>query len=104
MLAPRLERTVMAASKKKFISLKDKIQIISKNEEGTKQSHISEQLSIAISTVSKIWKNRDALKRQFQSSSQIIATTPNASDLPITRMWMQPFFSSSRKQEIMAYL
>ena len=46
MISPRLECTVMAAGKKKPISVKDKIQIISKIEEGTKQCHISEQLSI----------------------------------------------------------
>ena len=45
----------MAAGKP--ISLNDKIRIISNIEEGTKQSHISEQLSIAKSTVSTIWKN-----------------------------------------------
>ena len=67
-LSPRLECTVIAAGKKKPISLKDKIQIISKIEERTKQSHISEQLSITKSTMSRIWKNRDTLKQQFQSS------------------------------------
>ena len=58
----------MAAAKKKSISLKEKFVIISKIQSGMKQTHISEQLSLPKSTVNTIWKNRETLKRQFESS------------------------------------
>ena len=59
---------VMAAAKKKSISLKEKFKIISKIQSGMKQTHISEQLSLPKTTVNTIWKNRETLKRQFESS------------------------------------
>ena len=59
---------VMAAAKKKSISLKGKFEIISKIQSGMKQTHISEQLSLPKTTVNTIWKNRETLKRQFESS------------------------------------
>ena len=58
----------MATAKKKSISLKEKFEIISKIQSGMKQTHISEQFSLPKSTVNTIWKNRETLKRQFESS------------------------------------
>ena len=43
------------AAAKKSISLKEKIQIVSKIESGVKQAHVCGQLSLPKSTVNTIW-------------------------------------------------
>ena len=56
------------ATKKKAISIKEKLAIIERIGEGEKQSSVCQQLGLAKTTVNTIWKNREALKRQFESS------------------------------------
>ena len=56
------------ASKKKAISIKEKLEIIDSIDKGEKQSSISQHLGLTKLTVNTIWKNKDTLKRQFESS------------------------------------
>ena len=56
------------ASKKKAISIKEKLEITDSIDKGEKQSSISQCLGLTKSTVNTIWKNKDTLKRQFESS------------------------------------
>ena len=55
-------------SKKKAISIKEKLEIIDSIDKGEKQSSVSQHLGLTKSTVNTIWKNKDTLKRQFESS------------------------------------
>ena len=58
----------MASGKKNSISLKDKLQIISRIEKGEKQTEVCQTLGLPKTTVNMIWKKRDTFKRQFESS------------------------------------
>ena len=55
-------------SKKKATSVKEKLKIIDSIDKGGKQSSVSQCLRLTKSTVNIIWKNKDTLKRQFESS------------------------------------
>ena len=56
------------ANKKKSISLKEKQQIIESIEKGEKQASVGQRLGLTKSTVNTIWKNKETLKRQFETS------------------------------------
>lgn len=56
------------ATKKKAISIKEKLGIVDSIGKGEKQASISQRLGLAKTTVNTIWKNRETLKRQFESS------------------------------------
>ena len=55
-------------SKRTSITVKDKLKIITRIENGEKQSTVSQAYGLSKTTVNTIWKNRDNLKRQFQSA------------------------------------
>ena len=56
------------ASKKKSISIKEKLQIIESIEKGEKQASVGQRLGLTKTTVNTIWKKKETLKRQFESS------------------------------------
>jgi len=56
------------ASSRKSISLREKFEIVSRIEKGEKQSSISTSLGLTKSTVNTIWKKKDAVREQFESS------------------------------------
>ena len=60
--------TAQASAKKNSISLKDKLQIISRIEKGEKQTDVCQTLSLPKTTVNTIWRKRETFKRQYESS------------------------------------
>ena len=55
-------------SKRTSIAVKDKLKIIARIENGEKQITVGQAYGLSKTTVNTIWKNRDNLKRQFQSA------------------------------------
>ena len=61
------ERKESLLSKKNSITLKDKIQVISRIEKGEKQIDICHSLRLPKTTVNTIWKKREIFKCQYES-------------------------------------
>ena len=59
----------MAASTKKAISFRQKQDIISCIEKGGTQASVCRRLVLAKTTVSTIWRSRETMKRNMESSN-----------------------------------
>ncbi|XP_066254309.1 tigger transposable element-derived protein 4-like [Euwallacea similis] len=65
------------ADKRKFITVKEKLDIIKSIESGIRKSEIAKRKSLAKTTVSTIWSNRQKIKLASENKSQKIKKIRN---------------------------
>ena len=58
----------MVTNSKKPLSIRQRIDLITRIEKGEPQTSVCKRLNISKSTVNSIWKNRETLKRSYDSS------------------------------------
>ena len=58
----------MATNSKTSLTVQNKVDIITCIEKGEQQTSVCERLNIPKTTINSIWKNRESLKRSFESS------------------------------------
>ena len=58
----------MATNSKKSLTIRQRIDLITRIENGEPQTSVCKRLNISKSTVNSIWKNRETLKRSYDSS------------------------------------
>ena len=76
--------TAQTSGKRNSISLKDKLQIISRIETGDKQTDVCQTLSLPITTVNTIWRKERCLNASTNPPKYV--ATPNVHVHPVTRM------------------